>query len=131
MLNFLGDRKRWFSPTVNDPAAQDVYRDINRVEVEDDADANLVSSNVRDNDDPFGNDWHLPCIDLDYEAHLEPSTTPGHYHLYLNRHITWDKYVDLLDALYNAGLIEFGFWHLSKERGGTFVRMPGTQKPGR
>jgi hypothetical protein len=129
MFEFLRERKRWYSPTVNDPLAQDVYHDINRVEVEDGQEANLVSSNVKDNDDPFGNDWHLPCLDIDFPVHVVPSTTPGHFHLYLNRHVTWDQYQELLDALYNAELIEFGFWHLSKERGGTFVRMPGTKKP--
>jgi hypothetical protein len=130
MHSWLRERKRWYSPTVNDPLAQDVYQDINRVEVLNDEAANLVSSNVTDDVfDPFDNKWHLPCIDLDFEAHLEPSTTPGHFHLFLNKHVTWDQYLELLDALYNAGLIEYGFWHLSRERGGTFVRMPGTVKP--
>jgi hypothetical protein len=71
---------------------------------------------------------HLPVLDLDYDAHLEPSTTPGHFHLYLDHHVEHDKYMKLLDALADCGLIEWGYAKASRKRGATFVRVPGVVK---
>lgn len=87
------------------------------------ADANLVGSKT-----DLEEDGHLPCIDLDLPAHLEPSTKPDHYHLYLNKVVKWDKYVNLLNALYECGLINEGFKEMSIRRGQTFVRRPGVYK---
>jgi hypothetical protein len=86
-------------------------------------DANLVGSKT-----PVEEDGHLPCIDLDLPAHLEPSTKPDHYHLYLNKVVKWDKYVNLLKAMYEAGLINEGFMEMSIRRGQTYVRRPGVFK---
>lgn len=72
--------------------------------------------------------YHMPVIDLDFDTHLEPSSTPGHFHLYLNRAISWEKYQALLEALYKAGIIEEGFYEMSIARGQSFVRYPGVKK---
>lgn len=87
------------------------------------ADANLVGSKT-----DLEEDGHLPCIDLDLPAHLESSTKPGHYHLYINKVVPWDKYVNLLEALYDAGLINEGFKEMSVRRGQSYVRRPGVYK---
>lgn len=90
-------------------------------------DAVLVSSQVAA--DPLnGEPWHTPILDLDFSAHLEPSTTPGHYHLYLDRTLPWSKYEALLEALAVAGLIEWGYYEASRERQATMVRAPGVMK---
>jgi hypothetical protein len=86
-------------------------------------DANLIGSKTH-----LEEDGHLPCIDLDLPAHLEPSTKPDHYHLYLNKVVKWDKYVNLLKAMYEAGLINEGFMEMSIRRGQTYVRRPGVFK---
>ena len=87
--------------------------------------ANCVISQL---DFTIDNQYHMPILDIDYEAHLVPSTTPGHYHLYLNRYVTWRKYKRLLRALKNAGLIEEPFYRLSIQRGHTSARLPWVKK---
>ena len=85
------------------------------------AEANLVSSLTP-------NERHAPVLDLDFPCQLVPSTTPGHFHLYLDKTVTWEQYRGLLDALFAAGLIEEGFHRMSLQRGATFVRKPGVMK---
>lgn len=92
-------------------------------QVEKPEDATLVSSHSTIDDH-----LHAPVLDLDYAAHLEPSSTPGHFHLYLDRHVEHDKYMNLLRALDDCGLIEHGFADASIKRGATFVRTPGVRK---
>ena len=67
--------------------------------------SNLVSSRIKGTPD-----LHLPAIDLDFPCTLVPSRTEGHFHLYLDRPLTWDRYKVILDAFLEAGLIDVG-WH--------------------
>lgn len=85
--------------------------------------ANLVSSESATNPG-----LHLPVIDIDFPAKLVPSTTPGHFHLYLDRPVEWDKYLAVLNAMADAGLVEPGYASCSKARGASFVRKPGVKK---
>ena len=71
---------------------------------------------------------HYPCIDLDLPARLVPSSTEGHFHLYIDRPVMWDAYVKLLDALVNADLVEVGYRDAAVAQGGTTVRMPHIKK---
>ena len=73
-------------------------------------------------------DIHWPCIDLDLPARLVPSSTKGHFHLYIDRPVMWDAYVKLLDALVNADLVEVGYRDAAVAQGGTTVRMPHIKK---
>lgn len=128
MKNFLKNRKLYRNTV---PLKQNsgepvllVGEDLHEVEAIEDA--TLVSSF------PAG-DWgmgdcHLPVLDLDYEAHLEPSSTIGHYHLYLDRFVEHGKYMKLLEALADCGLIERGYNDAAQKRGATFVRVPGVRK---
>lgn len=85
--------------------------------------ANVLSS--------LGDDGlHYPVLDLDLTAYVVPSSTPGHVHLYIERGLTWDQYLDLLRAFRNAGLIEPGYYDACAERRQTFVRLPWVGKPG-
>jgi hypothetical protein len=87
------------------------------------AQANLVGSKVNDN-------IHLPLFDIDYNASLHPSTTPGHYHLYLNKPITWRKYKRVIKAMAKAGLVQDGFCKYTIQRKQAFLRPPGVKKGG-
>ena len=73
----------------------------------------------------FGDEnTHLPCIDLDFPCSLVPSQTPGHYHLFLNKRITWEQYVPILRALADAGILQKGYVEGSIKRKATAVRVP-------
>lgn len=78
-------------------------------------DANLVSSLCAD-------DLHMPAIDLDIPVRLKPSSTEGHFHLFIDKKITWEHYTEILRTMYEAGLVEKGFYELSVARGATFLR---------
>lgn len=71
---------------------------------------------------------HAPVIDIDYDAELVPSSTPGHFHLFLNKKIPFDKYLKVLRAMDEAGLIDPGFYAMAAIRKQTFVRKPGIEK---
>ncbi len=73
---------------------------------------------------------HLPVLDIDFEARLVPSSTPGHYHLYLDGMppLSWERYEKLLEALADAGVIEEGYYYAAKMRKHTMVRRPGLKK---
>ena len=81
--------------------------------------------------DPIGpGEWqmHRPMLDLDFPATLIPSTTEGHFHLYLDKPMTWRKYKRLLRALGEAGIIEHGYMQASLERGYSSLRLPWVKK---
>lgn len=73
-------------------------------------------------------DMHRPILDIDFPAALIPSTTPGHFHLYLDKEIPWNTYADLIDALAHAGIIERGYADASVARAYTSVRLPWIRK---
>lgn len=80
--------------------------------------AHLVGSELE-------NGLHSPVLDIDFPARLVPSATPGHFHLYFDGlELSWIRYVPLLEALGEAGVIEPGYAGASIARGGTFVRTP-------
>jgi len=83
--------------------------------------ATLVSSML-----PNGN--HMPVIDLDLDCALVESSTPGHYHLYINQEMSYGQYLNILQALTDAGVVQPGFNRFSRERGQGFVRYPGYTK---
>lgn len=80
---------------------------------------NLITSHVVN--DPG---MHLVCLDIDMPAELIPSKTPGHFHLYIEHRMEWDKYVVLLRALADAGIIEKGYAEASINKGCTALRIP-------
>lgn len=103
-----------------DSSAPDLSHDREEVELDR---ADVVSS-LR----PDGK--HTLVIDLDHQAWLVPSTTEGHYHLYVDvpDGIEEDKYWPLMLALSQAGVIQTGYYRASKQRGHTDVRLPWVVK---
>lgn len=105
---------------------------IDREEAEIDR-ANIVSSLLRP---PTGfahdpNDLrHVLAIDLDIPAALVPSSTPGHHHLYVETKdgIPHHRYMALLSALADAGVIEKGYAEVSIARGHSDLRLPWVSK---
>jgi hypothetical protein len=86
------------------------------------ADAEVVSSQI------VGTDEHIPMLDIDMDAVLLPSSTPGHHHLYIDKPIPWKKYKNLMKALADAGIIEEGYYTASVKRGYSALRMQGVKK---
>lgn len=86
-------------------------------------DATLVTSRVQ------GSRKHKVVLDLDMDAALVPSTTPGHFHLYIDKEMDWYHYANLLRALAQVGIIERGFAEASISKGYSSVRPPWVKKP--
>lgn len=74
---------------------------------------------------------HRPVLDLDFPAALVPSSTPGHFHLYLDKEMTWSDYKYLICAFETVGLIEKGYKEASLAREFTSVRLPWVKKADR
>lgn len=89
--------------------------------------ASVVSSEL-DDGYPDRTPLHRVVLDIDWQAELVPSTTPGHYHLYINKAMTWDQYVKLLDVMAEVGLLQQGYVTASKVRKATMVRLPWIKK---
>jgi hypothetical protein len=86
------------------------------------ADANIVTSEV------VNTSLHAPVLDIDMPCALVPSSTPGHFHLFIERGMTWRRYRRLLRALGRAGILERGFVHAALARRYTAVRVPWEKK---
>lgn len=75
------------------------------------------------------NGLHMPVIDIDrIPVKVVESSTPGNFHLYIDKEMDWATYKELLGVLYDAGIIEEGYYHASVDRKATFVRKPGVRK---
>ena len=92
-----------------------------RVEVKDVDQANLVSSLTVNN-------THAPALDIDFPVHVVPSSTPGHYHLYLEKELSWVDYHKLLTTLYEVGIIEKEWFDMSMSFMQTYLRLPHIHK---
>lgn len=88
---------------------------------------NLDTADVVSSETAYGHD-HMPVLDIDIPHHYEPSTTPGHGHLYLDVRLSWPEYRKLLLALEEARIIEPGYVGASIDRRATFVRLPWVKK---
>lgn len=79
--------------------------------------ANLITSKTeKDN-------IHLPCFDIDMPCRLVPSKTPGHYHLLIEKEMTWENYQLMLNALAIVGVVEQGYVEASRNLGRTAIRV--------
>lgn len=73
---------------------------------------------------------HKVVIDLDMDAALIPTSTPGHHHLIIDRELSWPQYRNLLDVLVKVGIIEPGYHNASIQRGASWIRVPWVKKEG-
>lgn len=76
----------------------------------------------------FASEYGDGGIVLACPARLVPSSTNGHFHLYLDRYLAWDDYRSFLEELENTGIIEAGFCDMAIERGQSMVRVPQLKK---
>ena len=69
-------------------------------------------------------------LDIDYRAHLIPSSTEGHFHLILEvpDGIPHNDYMDLLDVLGKYNVVELGYAAASRDRGHSDIRLPWVKK---
>lgn len=72
--------------------------------------------------------WHMPVIDIDLPCLLTESSKPGHHHLFINKKITWGQYLNILQALTDAGIVQEGYNFHTRRRGYGTVRYPGVTK---
>lgn len=85
-------------------------------------DANLVSSLCDDGQ-------HMPVIDFDVPARLVPSSTEGHFHLYIDVPMSFERYLVMLDAMVAAGVVEEAYVAHVRERGQSLCRPEWVKKP--
>jgi len=84
--------------------------------------ANLVSSLIQDSQ------MHAPVLDIDFPCALAPSSTPGHWHLYIDAAMPWHVYKQLLCAMREAGLLQDGFVNNALSARQSTVRPPWVRK---
>lgn len=65
-------------------------------------------------------------LTFDAPAHLLPSRTRGHHHLYLDAPMGWRPYKRLLNALAEAGIVDPKWAAASIKGGQSLLRPPGT-----
>ena len=71
---------------------------------------------------------HAPVLDIDIPAALIASSTAGHSHLIIEKALTWRQYKRLLRELARAGIVERGYYTMSRRRGYSSVRLPWVRK---
>lgn len=115
----FGQRRRYYRvQNLND--SDTMPRADDRMEVEKE-DANVVGSLCVDGQ-------HRPVIDIDHPCQLVPSSTPGHYHLYIDVPTSWPVYERLLWALADAGVVSVFYARAAAQRRQSFVRVPWVKK---
>lgn len=71
---------------------------------------------------------HYPMLDVDHHVEVYASSTPGRHHIYIGHGLRWEQYMNLLQALVQAGLVEEGFARASEARGYSTLRLPWIRK---
>ena len=73
---------------------------------------------------------HTFMVDIDHPCYLVPSTTEGHYHLYIDvpGGVGQEAFFGLLRAMVAAGIVEPGYAEASIEQGHTSLRPPWRKK---
>ena len=124
----MSTRTHWFSKDLSikdEPLAKSLieYRQKkNRARAtEKGQSSNLVSSITDDGK-------QMPIIDMDFPHKMMRSSTDGHSHLYIDVSMSKTKWFFLMWGLWQAGVIELGYFIWSIRRGGNFVRTPYTRK---
>lgn len=124
MIPEPSDRTYWRDDTIdNTPTSdEDIHDDPETRYPCDQEEANLVSSLCHDG-------MHRPCIDIDLQCRLVPTSTEGHFHLYIEKEMSWETYAFLLQALSMVGVCGKKYVELALERKATYCRPEGVYKP--
>ena len=123
-LTEIGERRPPMAGQVLARTDFDDSYDTDRTITADLAAANLITSMVAGPED-----LHKVVIDVDLPVQVVASSTPGHFHLYIDKAMEWDTYLALLHAFMNAGIVEAGYVAAAERRGHTAVRLPWVRKP--
>jgi hypothetical protein len=83
--------------------------------------ANLVGSLCTDGK-------HRAVLDIDFPAMLVPSSTPGHFHLYLELPMETETYLRFVDMLAEFGVVSKFYAKVGRMRSQTFCRLPWVRK---
>lgn len=86
--------------------------------------ANLVGSLCADGS-------HMPALDIDLPCELLPSTTKGHFHLYIDKPMSFMAYKKLVQAFIDAGIVEPNIMKYMELNGVTTLRPQNIKKPKR
>ncbi len=78
---------------------------------------NLITSELTN-----GN--HAPALDIDLPCQLVESQTPGHFHLYISKEMSWRKYKKLMKSLAKAGILEKKYVKHSIKKKKSCLRVP-------
>lgn len=73
---------------------------------------------------------HKPVLDLDFDCKLVPSSTNGHFHLYVNKEVDHKKWETMLIAMRDAGILQQGFVDGAIRCGQATVRPEWIKKKG-
>jgi hypothetical protein len=90
------------------------------VPVSDLEEANIITS------EHYG--YHKVLLDIDMPVKILPSSTEGHFHLFIDKELDTEAYFSLVEAFVNAGIVESGYLEASYARGYTAVRVPWVPK---
>lgn len=83
--------------------------------------ANLVGSLCADGS-------HMPALDIDLPCELIPSTTKGHFHLYIDKPMSFMVYKKLVQAFIDAGIVEPNIMKYMELNGMTTLRPSHVKK---
>lgn len=86
--------------------------------------ANLIGSLCSDGS-------HMPALDIDLPCELVPSTTKGHFHLYIDKPMSFMAYKKLVQAFIDAGIVEPNIIKYMELNGMTTLRPSTVKKPKR
>jgi len=115
------------------PMGQDGRREVSDLRGAE-AVGSCVQAAIPEHDDKWGyhhpaeEALHVVMLDIDHNAILIPSSTPGHHHLIVGIHMPWTDYRDLLETAAEVGLIQRGYADASLARGESFLRLPWIRK---
>ncbi len=98
--------------------------------------ANLITSRLEaslDNGERMQSGGSMPqmhyiLIDLDHEAELIETSTPGHFHLYVKHAVTEEQLDKLVSVMEEIGMINPGIKRGWEGRGALCLRKPGVVK---
>lgn len=87
------------------------------------SEANCITSRI---DDALG--YHTVMVDLDVPARLIPSSTPGHYHLYIDVPVTEAEHSAILRVLSYCRIVQPGYADAFDRRHFATLRFPWVHK---
>jgi hypothetical protein len=90
--------------------------------VESPEEANLISSKM------LGRNRHKVILDIDFPAALIPSSTEGHFHLYLDKELSPEDMEKLVTTLWQVGIIADGNYNQWMRSKAQFLRLPWIKK---